>query len=60
MDEAQGRKHMAKVDLQIGRAVSARAEVHISSGGLIAIGALVSSIILSVAPLVWAARRRPY
>ncbi|MBP0492946.1 hypothetical protein [Roseomonas indoligenes] len=60
MDGEQGRKHAAKLDLQLGQAISARAEVQISSGGLLAIGALVSSIILSVAPLVWAARRRPY
>ena len=60
MDEVEGRKHMAKMDLQLGHAVSVKAEVHVSSGGLVAIGALVSSIILSVAPLVWAARRRPY
>ncbi|MCR0981471.1 hypothetical protein [Roseomonas populi] len=60
MDETEGRKHLAKVDLQLGQHVSARAELQISSSGLMAVGALVSSIILSVAPLVWAARRRPY
>ncbi|MFC0410363.1 hypothetical protein [Roseomonas elaeocarpi] len=50
----------AQVDLQIGSSVVLQARARATPAGLMAIGVLVSSIILSVAPLVWSARRRPY
>jgi tetrahydromethanopterin S-methyltransferase subunit F len=48
------------VDLRFGRHAHLQAEMRVTPAGLLAIGALVSGIILSVAPLVWSARRRPY
>jgi hypothetical protein len=48
----------AEVHLRIGSAVSFRVAARATPDGLVAVGLLVSSIILSVAPLVWAARRR--
>ncbi|MBP0444577.1 hypothetical protein J8J14_07255 [Roseomonas sp. SSH11] len=50
----------ASLDLRLGNHLALKAEVRVTSGGLLAIGALVSGIILSVVPLVWSARRRPY
>ncbi len=41
------------------RHFSAELEVEISSAGLVAIGALVSGILLSVVPIVWIAKRDP-
>ena len=38
--------------------VSFEADARTTPAGLLAVGALVSAIILSVAPLVWVARRR--
>lgn len=46
--------HHATLSFEAGP-VRSRAEVSITTGGLLAIGALVSGIILSVAPLVWTA-----
>ena len=60
MVEEKGSMQSASVDLRMGRHVQLRAEVRVTPAGLLAIGALVSGIILSVAPLVWSARRRPY
>ena len=48
----------AHVHLRVG-GMSLRASAHATPAGLLAVGVLVSAIILSVAPLVWAARRRP-
>jgi len=50
----------AQVDLRIGTTVVLHARARTTPTGLIAVGALVSAIILSVGPLVWSARRRPY
>lgn len=50
----------ARVDLQLGSNVSIKAEVRVTPTGLLAIAALVSGILLSVAPIIWSARRRPY
>ncbi len=50
----------ATAEVRLGEHVSLRAEVRVTPAGLLAIGALVSGIILSVAPLVWSARRRRY
>ena len=60
MNEEKRAMQSASVDLRLGEHVALKAEVRVTPGGLLAIGALVSGIILSVAPLVWAARRRPY
>jgi hypothetical protein len=48
------------VELRAGNHLAFRTEVRVTPAGLLAIGALVSGILLSVAPLVWSARRRPY
>jgi hypothetical protein len=50
----------ATAEVRLGEHVSLRADVRVTPAGLLAIGALVSGIILSVAPLVWSARRRRY
>jgi hypothetical protein len=60
MNEEKRAMQSASVDLRLGEHAMLKAEVRVTPGGLLAIGALVSGIILSVAPLVWAARRRPY
>ncbi len=51
--EERGR-HTACFNMRV-RSFSMTAEVRISSGGLLAIGALTSSILLSTAVLVWSA-----
>ncbi|HEY8613216.1 MAG TPA: hypothetical protein VIL69_18270 [Roseomonas sp.] len=50
----------ASMDLRVGNHVTLKAELRVTTAGLLAIGALVSGIILSVAPLVWSARRRSH
>jgi hypothetical protein len=40
------------------RSFEADAEVHITSGGLIAVGVLVSAILLSLAPIIHEATRK--
>ena len=60
MDATKGREQSAHLDLRLGSRGMLKAEVRVTPAGLLAIGALVSGIILSVAPLVWSARRRPY
>ncbi|MGI4799058.1 MAG: hypothetical protein ACRYG8_34480 [Janthinobacterium lividum] len=47
-----------KAHLQVGSAVSLKIAARARPAELVAIGALVSSILLAVAPIVWAARRR--
>jgi hypothetical protein len=47
----------AKFAVESGRARMA-AEVTVTSTGIVAIGALVSSILLSTAAIVWVAQRR--
>ncbi|WP_426956323.1 hypothetical protein [Muricoccus radiodurans] len=54
------REQTASFDVRLGQHVSMRAEVRVTPAGLLAIGALVSGILLSVAPIIWSARRRPY
>ncbi len=49
--------HRAAVALTIGKATRFSAEVAISSVGLLAVGGLVASILLSTAVLVGVARR---
>ena len=44
--------HRARGSLSIGRAAELKAEVEITSGGLLAIGGLVSAILLSTAGIV--------
>ncbi|MEQ1609457.1 MAG: hypothetical protein ABL956_10905 [Hyphomonadaceae bacterium] len=46
--------HRAVASFEAGP-IRSRAEVHITTGGLLAVGALVGMILLSVAPVVWAA-----
>jgi hypothetical protein len=60
VDERGLSEQSAHVDLQLGRHVSIKAEVRVTPTGLLAIGALVWGILLSVAPIIWSARRRPY
>ncbi len=43
--------------LSVGRAVDMRLKLHLTSGGLLAVGGLVSSILLSTAVLVGVATR---
>ncbi len=47
----------AMLRVSAGRAIDVRAKVRITSGGLLAIGGLVSSILLSTAVLVGVATR---
>jgi hypothetical protein len=47
----------ASVDLRIGNSVTLKAMARTTPAGLVTAGILVSSIILAVATLVWAARR---
>ncbi|HVI30169.1 hypothetical protein [Hansschlegelia sp.] len=49
--------HRASWKLRCGP-VSTEAEIEISSRGLIAVGALVSGILLSVAPIIWVSTRK--
>jgi hypothetical protein len=49
----------ANVHLRFGPSVSLHATARATPAGLVAIGLLVSAIILSVAPLVRIARERP-
>ncbi len=49
--------HKATLRLSAGRAVDMRLRLRITSGGLLAIGGLVSSILLSTAVLVGVATR---
>jgi hypothetical protein len=44
------------IDVKVGSS-SARLEVHMTPAGLLAVGCLVSGILLSVAPIVTAATR---
>ena len=46
----------ADLDLSLGSAMSLAAQVRVTSGGLLAIGALVSSILLSTAVIVRTAK----
>ncbi|MBA4001323.1 hypothetical protein [Brevundimonas sp.] len=48
----------ARLDLQAGP-VSVKMEVRVTPGGLLAIGGLVSGILLSTAVLVWSATAVP-
>ena len=50
--------HRASGTLSIGRRAELKIEVEISSGGLLAIGGLVSAILLSTAVLVGVATRK--
>ena len=47
----------AEVQLRIGRDVSLSIAAQATPAGLVATGVLVSLILLSVAPVIWAARR---
>ncbi len=62
MTDSEDRRHEAELELAAGPA-RLHVAVRISTGGLRAIGAMVSGILLSVAPLVWVAtsvaRERP-
>jgi hypothetical protein len=49
--------HRARASLSV-RGFEARAEVEITSGGLLAVGGLVSAILLSVTPIILAATRK--
>lgn len=47
----------ANVDFRLGDGVSLRATARMTPAGLVTAGIMVSTIILSVAALLWAARR---
>ena len=59
---AAPRRHVATTNIQFGP-VRFRSKVQISTAGLVAVGGLVSSILLSTAALVWVSttpvRRHP-
>jgi hypothetical protein len=50
--EAAASIHRASASASIGRVAELRTEVEITSGGLLAVGALVSAILLSTAVIV--------
>ena len=50
-------RHRASWKFRCGP-VATEAEIEISSRGLIAVGALVSGILLSVAPIIWVSTRK--
>jgi hypothetical protein len=52
-------RHRVRLRLKIGRRSALRADVAIGSSGLLAIGGLVSSILLSTAVIVRVAKGRP-
>jgi hypothetical protein len=62
MSDTDNKQHEAELEFTAGPA-RLHVSVRISTSGLLAIGAMVSGIILSVAPLVWVAssvaRERP-
>jgi hypothetical protein len=62
MNASETNQHEGELEVTAGP-VRLHVAVRISTGGLLAVGAMVSGIILSVAPLVWVAtsvaRERP-
>jgi len=56
MSARRHRRHRGRLTLRIGRRSALRADLAIGSSGLLAIGGLVSSILLSTAVLVRVAR----
>ncbi|KQN37516.1 hypothetical protein ASG37_10770 [Sphingomonas sp. Leaf407] len=52
-------RHLAELRLRVGKRGRLQARIEIGNGGLLAIGALVSSILLSSAVIVVAAKRVP-
>jgi hypothetical protein len=53
----EGERQTALAEFEAGP-IRARAEVSVTPAGVLAIGALLSGILLSSAAIVWAARRR--
>ena len=53
----RARPHRASWKVRVG-SLSSEAEVEISTGGLLAVGALVSGILLSVTPIIWVSTRK--
>lgn len=60
MQPTAAARQRARASLRLGRGVSAAARVDVTSGGLLAIGALVSSILLATAVLVRVAVREAH
>lgn len=54
---AHGERQRAEVEIRVSKDAGLRASVDVSSGGLLSIAALVSSILLSTAVLVHVATR---
>jgi hypothetical protein len=54
---AHGERQRAEVEIRVSKNAGLRASVDVSSGGLLSIAALVSSILLSTAVLVHVATR---
>ncbi|MDR6627571.1 hypothetical protein [Caulobacter segnis] len=53
----EGERQTALAEFEAGP-IRARAEVSVTPAGVLAIGALLSGVLLSTAAVVWAARRR--
>jgi hypothetical protein len=53
----EGERQTALAEFEAGP-IRARAEVSVTPTGVLAIGALLSGVLLSTAAVVWAARRR--
>jgi hypothetical protein len=50
----------ASVSLRLGNNAALQATARATPAGMVTMGILASTVILSVAALVWAARRQPY
>lgn len=55
--EIAAERHYASLRVHVGP-VGLDADIHISTKGLVAVGALVSMVLLSVVPIVWVSTRR--
>ncbi|WP_424810755.1 hypothetical protein [Roseococcus sp. YIM B11640] len=49
----------ATFDAEFGKFASMRATARCTPAGLVTVGVMVSSVLLSVAAIIWASRRRP-
>lgn len=59
LDEVFGQRHVADVSLMINKHAGLKARAEISTGGLLSVAALVSTILLSTAVLVHVATNGP-
>lgn len=56
LDAALGQRHIADVSLMVSKRAGLKARAEITTGGLLSVAALVSTILLSTAVLVHVAR----